>query len=401
MHAIREHPVLAVLALVIAGLLVWGLWPQPVMVETTSVSRGPLTISIEEEGRTRVIDRYVVSAPVDGVACRVELNVGDPVEEGELLMGIAPMESPSLDARSHAEAEARREAALSALRAAREQARAAEESANLAALELERLEPLLDKGLIAREVYDRAKTGANAAAADLRSANFRVDVAEYEAEAARSVLEYSGHDSDMQSVPVKSPIDGRILKLAHECEGPVRTGDPLLEVGDPTALEVEVDVLSADAVRIQPGMPVRFDRWGGDGRLEGVVRTVEPVAFTKVSALGVEEQRVYVISDFTSPREAWRSLGDGYRVEAEFVLWHADDVLQVPASSLFRHRDGWAVFRVADGRARLQPVEIGRRNGLSAEIVGGLEHGQVIVNHPGDAVEDGVRVRERYRSAGV
>jgi len=400
MKTIREHPALALLAVVIVALLGWGLWPEPVMVESASVSRGPLTISVEEEGRTRVIDRYVIAAPVDGVTCRVELNVGDPVTEGEVLLGIAPMESPSLDARSHAEAEARRAAAESALRAAREQASAAEEAANLAARELERVEPLLQKGLIARDVYDRARTNANAAAADLRSAHFRVDVAEYEAAAARSVLEYEGHESEIRSVPVKSPINGRILKVAHECAGPVRTGEPLLEVGDPTALEIEVDVLSADAVKIKPGMQVHFDRWGGDGDLEGTVRTVEPVAFTKISALGVEEQRVLVISDFTSPPEQWRSLGDGYRVEARFVLWHSDGVLQVPASSLFRHRDGWAVFRIEDNRVHLRPVVIGRRNGLVAEIVDGLAEGESVVNHPGDEVEDGVRVRERFLARG-
>jgi len=400
MQTIREHPVLVLLAIVIIALLGWGLWPEPVMVESASVSRGPLTISVEEEGRTRVIDRYVIAAPVDGVTCRVELNVGDPVTEGEVLLGIAPMESPSLDARSHAEAEARRDAAESALRAAREQALASEEAANLAARELERVEPLLGKGLISREVYDRARTNANAAAADLRSAKFRVDVAEYEAAAARSVLEYEGHESEMQPVPVKSPINGRILKVAHECAGPVRTGEPLLEVGDPTALEIEVDVLSADAVKIKPGMPVHFERWGGDGKLEGIVRTVEPVAFTKISALGVEEQRVLVISDFTSPAEQWRSLGDGYRVEARFVLWHSDDVLQVPSSSLFRHGDGWAVFRLENNRVRLRPVAVGRRNGLVAEIVEGLAEGETVVNHPGDEVEDGVRVRERFQTRG-
>lgn len=392
---IREHPGVGVSAVVVVGLLVWGLWPQPVMIESARVSRGPLTVSIEEEGRTRVIDRYVISAPVDGVACRVDLNVGDPVKVGEVLLGISPMQSQTLDARTRAEAEARRDAAQSSLRAAKEKVASAQETADLAARELERVAPLLEKKMVSPDVYDRARTSANAAAAELRSARFQVEVAEYEAAAARSTLEFAGQASTSGRVPVESPIDGRILKVAHECEGPVRTGDPLLEVGDPSALEVEVDVLSADAVRIHEGMAVRFNRWGGEGQLEGVVRTVEPVAFTKVSALGVEEQRVLVIADFVSPAEKWRSLGDGYRVEAEFILWQAGDVLQVPMSALFRHDGGWAVFVISDARAWLRTVEVDHRNGMAAEITGGLDAGTWVINHPGDTIEDGVRVKVR------
>jgi HlyD family secretion protein len=192
---------------------------------------------------------------------------------------------------------------------------------------------------------------------------------------------------------VHSPITGKILKLAHECEGPVRTGEALMEVGDPLALEIEVDVLSADAVKIKPGMKVLFERWGGEQPLEGKVRTVEPVGFTKISALGVEEQRVLVISDFTSPAERWNRLGDGYRVEARFILWHGDEVLQIPASSLFRYDDGWAVFLVQNRRASRQTVKVGQRNGLIAEVLDGVNEGDIVINHPGDDVEDGSRVK--------
>ena len=188
-------------------------------------------------------------------------------------------------------------------------------------------------------------------------------------EAARTALQYSAavdSGEPVEQVPVRSPIDGKILKVVRECEGPVRTGDPLLEVGDPSALEVEVDVLSADAVKIKPGMKVLFDRWGGDKPLEGLVRVVEPVGFTKISALGVEEQRVLIICDFTSPAEKWQRLGDGYRVEARFILWHEDSVLQVPASSLFRYKEGWAVFVVENHHAERRVVKVGQRNGLVA-----------------------------------
>ncbi len=390
----KLHPVMTLIAVLIAGLLVWGFWPQPVLVETVKVRRAALTITIEEEGRTRVIDRYSIAAPVDGVACRVDLNVGDPVEQGQVLLGITPLESQVLDPRSRARATAQVAAAKSALHAAREQVRSTAAAAKLATAELERLRPLVEKGLISRDAFDKAETGAQTSAAAKRSADFNVEVASYELEAAESVLEYGAGSGDepAERVPVRSPVSGRILKVAHECEGPVRTGDPLLEVGDPAALEVEVDVLSADAVKIKPGMKVLFDRWGGDQPLEGIVRNIEPVGFTKISALGVEEQRVLIISDFTSAAEQWQRLGDGYRVEASFMLWHEDDILQVPASSLFRYNGGWAVFVIEGNRAMRREVSVGQRNGLSAQILAGLAEGETVINHPGEDVEDGVRI---------
>jgi HlyD family secretion protein len=395
---LRQHPVIAVATVVIALLLAWGFWPQAVLVEAADATRAPMAVSIDEEGRTRVIDRYVVSAPVDGVACRVTQNVGDPVEQGQLMLMIEPLESQVLDPRSRALAKARVAAAEAALRASREQARAAAADEEYANNELERQRPLIDQGLISREAFDRTRTAANTAAAARRSADFTVEVASYELEAARTALEYSAateSGSPAERVPVRSPITGRILKVEHECEGPVRTGEPLFEVGDPSALEVEVDVLSSDAVRIKPGMQVVFERWGGEHTLQGVVRNVEPVGFTKISALGVEEQRVLVISDFVSPPEKWQRLGDGYRVEARFILWQDDDVLQVPASSLFRYEDGWALFVIDDGRAVRRRVEIGQRNGLAAQIVDGVGEAESVILHPSDKVDDGVRVRRR------
>jgi len=395
---LRQHPAIAVTTVLIITLLAWGFWPQPVMVEAVAAMRAPLAVSIEEEGRTRVIDRYIVSAPVDGVACRVQLEVGDPVKQGQVLLGITPLESQVLDPRSRAQAKARVSAAESALRAAREEAQAATAAQDYAATELERLRPLIEKGLIAREAFNRAETEAKTSAAAKRSADFNVDVAGYDLEAARTTLQYSAATASgipAERVPVRAPIDGRILKVQHECEGAVRTGEPLLEVGDPTALEIEVDVLSADAVKIKPGMQVLFDRWGGEQPLQGRVRNIEPVGFTKISALGVEEQRVLVISDFTSPGEQWQRLGDGYRVEAQFILWQEDDVLQVPASSLFRYKQGWAVFVIDGNRASRREIEVGQRNGLNAQILAGLASGEMVINHPSDAVEDGRSVKQR------
>ena len=392
-----EHPVVIAIAVLVIGLLVWGFWPQPVAIEPVVVQRAPLTITIEEEGRSRVIDRYVISAPVAGVACRVQLDVGDPVQQGEVLLGITPLKSQVLDSRNRAQAIATVAAAQSALAAAKEQASATDAAVRLATTELQRLRPLTLKGLASKAELDRAETTVLTSAAEKRSANFKVQVANHEVQAAKSVLEYSADTKGEPAVrvPVTSPVTGKILKVLRECEGPVETGEPLLEVGDPTALEVEVDVLSADAVQIKPGMQVRFERWGGDQPLLGVVRIVEPVGFTKFSALGVEEQRVLIISDFTSPAEEWQRLGDGYRVEAKFVLWREENVLQVPASSLFRYGDGWAVFVVDGQRAQRRKVAIGQRNGLVAQINSGLNEGDTVINHPSDEVEDGVRVEPR------
>ena len=395
--ALRQHPVISIVAVVIVVALVWGFWPQAVLVEAIMVKRAPLTVTIEEEGRTRVIDRYVISAPVDGVACRMQLHVGDTVVQDEILLGITPLESQVLDPRSRAETESKVAAAKAALRAAEERARAATAAAQLASSDLKRLQPLVDKGLVSREGFDRATTESQTSSAAKRSADFSVEVARYELQAAQTVLNYTAGSKGepAERVPVRSPIDGKILKVSRECEGPVRTGEALLEVGDPSALEIEVDVLSADAVKINPGMKVLIDRWGGEQSLQGIVRRVEPVGFTKVSALGVEEQRVLVISDFTSPQEQWQRLGDGFRIEARFILWHEDRVLQVPSSSLFRYNSGWAVFVLDNGRAIRREVKIGQRNGLFAQVIDGLKENEVVINHPSDEVEDGRRVTQK------
>ena len=397
----KKHPVITAIIGLIIVLLIWGFWPQPVFVDAITAQRAPLTITIEEEGRTRVIDRYIISAPVDGVACRQQLDVGDDVTQGQVLLGITPLESQVLDPRSRAQTKAQVAAAESAVHAAEQQAEAAEATAKLSVIEHQRLKPLVEKGVISTDAYDKAATQVETTAAAQRSADFQIEVARYELQAAKTVLEYTTEDrlaakgDPAVRIPVVSPIDGKVLKVTRECEGPVRTGDLLLEVGDPTVLEIEVDVLSADAVKIKPGMKVLFERWGGEQPLEGIVRIIEPVGFMKISALGVEEQRVLVISDFTSPAEQWQRVGDGYRVEAKFILWHEDDVLQVPASSLFRFKEGWAVFVVENHHAKRRVVEVGQRNGLTAQILDGVSEGEGVVNHPGDDVEDGVRVKDR------
>lgn len=384
-----------ILAALVALAITWGFWPRPVLIESGEVARRPLRITVEEEARTRVIDRYVLYAPVAGYLRRIELDVGDPVSVGASLAVLDPLRPTVLDPRTRAEAEARVAAARAALRRAESTRQQAEAEAELAAEEFQRREELLARQLISRSEFDQARSRMRAMAALRAATSSAVEVARFDLEGAKAALQYSAAaegDEAIETVPVRSPVDGRILKVLQESAGVVAAGQPLLEVGDPRRLEVEVEVLSRDAVRIAPGGRVLFERWGGADILEGVVRAVEPSGFTKISALGVEEQRVLVIVDLSSPPETWAGLGDGYRVEAKFIVWEREDALTVPASALFRRDDGWAVFVVEGERARLRPVKLGPGSGLLTEVIEGLSPGDVVVVHPDDALDDGVRV---------
>jgi HlyD family secretion protein len=335
---------------------------------------------------------------VTGYVQRVRLNVGDAVSEGQIVARLEPLRSTALDPRSRAEAEARVETAQASLTAAEESTQVAAEEARYAETELGRLQALFDAGTIAREQLDRAETEARRTQANLETSRANVNVAERELDAARVALKDFAAERNAAPaalVAVRAPTAGRVLKRFRESEGVVNAGESLVEVGSPRTLEVEVEALSSDAVRLTPGTRVLFERWGGDYPLEGIVRTVEPFGFTKISALGVEEQRVLVIVDFTSPREQWERLGDGYRVEAVFILWEGEQVLQVPSSALFRFGDGWAVFAIAEGKAARRVVEVGHRSGLTAEIVSGLDEGQRVITHPSNDIDDGTEVTIR------
>ena len=391
----RRRIVLALIAVLVAWGLFQGFRPQPVEVDLGTANRAPLRVTIEQEGRTRVIDRYTITAPVDGYARRVQFDVGDAVEHGAMLVALEPLCAEVLDERRRAEAKARIAAAETSVSAAEQRANAAASNASLAQKELERMRTLRPAGHVSAEVEDRAASEAERSTAELRSAQFAVATARHELEAARTTLKYAASGSSAEPVAVRAPVAGQVLKIPRKSEGTVAAGQPLIEIGDPRALEVEVDVLSVDAVRIRPGTRVVFERWGGEGTLQGVVRVTEPAGFTKVSALGVEEQRVWVIVAFTSPREQWQRLGDGYRVEASFILWESGDILQIPASALFRDGSGWAAFAVEQGKAVKRRVEIGQRNGLSAQVVSGINAGEQVIMHPDDRVREGVRVVAR------
>jgi HlyD family secretion protein len=379
----RRMFVIAVGAVVILAV-VYGFLPKPLSITAATAQRGPLRVTVEEEGRTRVKDRFVVSAPVPGYLRRIKLEPGDRVSKGQETALLEPLRSTVLDPRSRAEAEA-------VVSTAKQKARAAAADAEYAVEREARMRKLAAGGFIAKDELDQAVTEA-------KKADAAATAAKADLERTEAVLRYSAADqasADGGTVIVRAPVSGSVLKLHRESEGVVNSGDPLIDIGDPGNLEVKVEVLSADAVKLKKGTTVLFERWGGEKPLEGRVRVIEPAGFTKVSSLGVEEQRVNVIVDFTSPSELRQKLGDGYRLDTTFIVWETKDALQVPASALFRRGDGWALFVVENGRAKLIDVEIGKRNGLSAEIVKGLSEGTFVITNPEDEVRDGVRVSMR------
>lgn len=385
--------VLIGIAVLIAGAIVYAYLPRPVDVSVTAVSRGYMAVSVEEEGRTRVRERYIVTAPVAAYAPRITLHVGDGIQAGQVLTQLEPLPPGVLDVRSRAEAQARVDQARAALRAAQTNEDAASASTDYAARELKRITSLKSSGVVSQAMLDQAEAEARRTSAMQASAKSAIEVARYDLTAAETALRYTVNARSVggERVDVTSPVNGVILAVQHEDEGVVTSGQPLLTVGDPHSLEVAVDVLSSDAVRIRAGTRVLFTRWGGDEALEGRVRTVEPVAFTKISALGVEEQRVWIIVDFVSPEKDWIRLGDGYRLDATFLIWESKDALRVPSSALFRNGDSWQVMAVRDGRLVLQDVRIGERGDLFAQVLGGLSAGDKVVTYPDDTLQAGER----------
>lgn len=387
-------------ALALIAGIGYGFMPRPVPVELVPARKGDLAVTVEEEGKTRVRERYVVAAPVAGQARRITLKVGDAVAAGQVVAHIEPARSASLDPRSRAQARARVESAQAALLAARENARAAAAEARLAEQELARAESLGKASFVSQAAVDQAQSRLQASQATRRAADYAIQVAQHEVAVARAALTEADAPATRavrspEILAVSAPVAGRVLAVPHESEGVVQAGQALVEIGHPGTLEVMVEVLSTSAVKIGVGSRVLLDRWGGGHTLQGRVRVVEPAGFTKVSALGVEEQRVRVLVDIVSPAEEWKSLGDGYRVEAAFVLWEGSDLLLAPASALFRRGEGWAVFVAETGRARLRDVKVGQRNGLEAQVLDGLKAGEEVIAHPDEKIAEGTRVVAR------
>ena len=391
------------LAVVIVGaMLTYGFWPEPVSVDLVPVQRGRLEVTVNDDGETRIREKYTVSAPVGGKLLRVQLHAGDLVEQGVTeLARIEPNAPTLLDARAQAECEARLQASKAALERAQATLVRANEQLELADHEYERAKKLLDKRALSQAQFDSAEHYQHIAQADGRTAEHGVNVAKFELEHARAAaaryLSTSKDGSGVASDPVRliSPISGHVLRVFHEDAGTVTAAAPILELGDASDLEIKIDVLSTDAVNVDPGDRVYVEHWGGNEPLEGVVRVVEPSAFLKVSALGVEEKRVNVIADFVDAWTCRQTLGDGFRIEARIVVATTpEDSLLVPAGTLLRQQDTWHVYRVADGTAALCPVHVGLTNGLQTEIKDGLNEGDVLILHPTNKVRDGVRVAE-------
>jgi len=372
-------------AILLVALIVAGLWPKPVPVETTRVSIGALRATVNEEGKTRIKQRYIISAPVAGQLRRIPFKAGAEIKAGDIVAVIEPVSASLLDARTRSTAEAKRDMAL----ANREKARAA---STLAASELRRAEKLYTDTTISIQELENFKMRADSTTNELAAA----EGALRQAEAELAEFPPGGDSAALAKDPpreIKSPVSGRVLRVFEENARAVPAGTELLEIGDPADLEVVVEVLSRDGAMIAPGAPVEFDQWGGGEPLLGRVRLVEPAAFTKVSALGVEEQRVNVVADLVTPPEQRRNVGDKFRVDARIVVWEARDALKVPVGALFRQGDQWATFVVTDGRARLRLVKAGRSSGTETQVLEGLKEGEEVILYPGSRVRDGERVR--------
>lgn len=398
------------LGALLLAYLVYAFRPQPVPVDFAEVTRGRLTVTVDEEGETRVRDVFELSAPVAGRVRRIEIEVGDEVVAGETVLAeIEPVDPTLLDVRSETEAQAA--------------VRAAEAELEFATRELKRQQQLGQRGVASERDLDAAEKAFRTARANLENARARLLARTSQRERARTAAQARASarepEGECACIPVHAPVSGRVLRVVRESAGVVTPGEPLVEIGDPRELEIVVDLLSADAVRVERGQEVLIEQWGGGELLHGRVRRVEPYGFTKVSALGIEEQRVNVVIEFTDPPEKWQRLGHGYRVETRIVLWRGENVVKLPLSALFRAGDGmvarggkdvaagggaagraaaaadWAVFVEEKGKARLRPVARGQHNGLEVEITAGLEAGERVVLHPSDRVRDGVGVEAR------
>ncbi len=394
----------------VVGAIVYGLMPTPVEVDMATIGQGSIRVTVDQDGKTRIREKYVVSAPLAGRLQRIELEPGDEVRAGEtLLASIEPRDPELLDARSIAQAEARVKAADAAVQKMEpllDEAQAAQEFAESELQRVRKARTKSPRSISASEIESKLLAYRTRTAL-LRTTKHNREIANFELDQARAALihsrpladndasESAETNSNGWNFHIHSPIDGRVLRVFQESTAVVGSGTSLLELGDPTDLEVEIDVLSRDAVKIVPGALVLLEHWGGEKTLQGRVRLVEPSAFTKISTLGVEEQRVNAIVDLVDPPQDRSALGDGFRVEARIIVSEATDVVKTPTSALFRVDDEWAVFRVVASVARQTVVKLGMQNGLEAEVVEGLSAGDHVVVHPGDDVAEGTTVKAR------
>lgn len=380
----RRWGVLVAVGLIVAAAA-WALVPDPIEVDVAQVSRGPLEVTIADDGVARVRERYEVAAPVAGRLLRIEVHAGDLVRPGTQLLRIEPA---PLEPKQEAQLEARLKAAQRAAREAQALLRRARDAAQRAHSEADRVGRLAEGAIVSRDALESARTAESMAQKEEDAARFHAEAAAFDVAVAKAAL-----TTDAAEVVVRSPVEGRVLQVLHESERVVTAGTPLILVGDPASLEIVADFLTTDAVRIKPGADVRIERWGDPRPLAGRVRVIEPAAFTKVSALGVEEQRVNVVCDLN---ELPATLGDQYRVDVRVVLW-SGTAIKVPATALFKDADRWKVFVLREGRARVRPVETGPMSETEVAITSGLQPNETILLHPSDQIHDGVRVAARRK----
>ena len=390
-------------AAVAVGLIVWAFAPRPLEVEVATVTQASFKATIDEDGKTRVRERYVVAAPLAGQLLRMSLREGDRVQAGAVLAQIVPVLSPMLDERTQRDLQARLGIAQAQVQRARARAEGARIGLKQALSEAARTEQLATQGFVSLTKLEVTRLAAEAAQKELDAATQEQRVANHEVEQAGNALRVvRGPQQNARAFDLRAPVAGQVLRVAQVSEGAVALGAPLLELGDTSQQEIVAELLTTDALRIQTGAPVLVERWGGTGALDGTVRRVEPAGFTKVSALGVEEQRVKVLIDITSPAARWASLGDGYRVSVRVVTLAVDKAVQVPASAVFplSASDGqgeadFGVFRLEEGRARLTRVKVGARNGSAAWVPQGLTPGATVIVYPPAGLRDGNRVKSR------
>jgi len=394
MKRILNAAVLIIVAIGVVALITMWLRPAPTNVDTAKTVRRPMRVAVDGEGKTRVRDRYVVGAPVAGRLRRMTLRRGDAVKRGQVIAQIEPLPLAPLDPRQRAEAIGRVNAAEDSRREIDKMVDRNKASYGQARRDLERSKILGRSGDISRQELETAQTAVTTSLREYEAARSRAESAAHDVEVARAALlaANQSQSSAAGAVKVQAPTGGRVLSVVEESERVVVAGAPLVELSNPSKLEIVIELLSTDAVRVKPGALVLIEEWGGTEALEAHVRLVEPSAFTKVSALGIEEQRVNVVADLTAPSTA---LGDGYRVEGRIVIWQADNVLQVPVSALFRRGQSWSLFVVENGEAHLREVEIGQRTPFEAEIKSGLEEGAEVITHPSNQIQEGLRVQPR------
>lgn len=386
MKKIWKRAIWWALGLAFVGTIIMAFLPKPVGVEAARATRGAMQVTVEAEGETRVRDRYTLAAPVTGRLARIDLVEGSAVKGGAAVAMLYP---PALDAMQREELERRIEAAESVLRQAVVAVDEASARLGQATRERDRLREVVGVGAVARQDLDRAEDAVTAGSRELEAARFRAQGAASEAAVAKAgrMALAGGH-----AVVLRSPAGGRVLRVLEKSERMVQAGTPILQIGDPMGLEIVIDLLSSDAVKVEPGAAVMIEGWGGDEALRARVKYIEPAAFTKVSALGIEEQRVNVIAELVEPMA---KLGDGYRVDAQIVLWEGKNILKVPTSALFRDGSRWSLYTIEDGVAHRRPVKIGRINPFEAEVTGGIKEGSRVIVHPPDKLSDGGDVEIR------